>query len=288
LRLFFNKKFGIYLEDIQRIETEERFQLSHSDKASLLRKGIKQDFKDVIQQAEKSGKLPHGLLKELGKDALKEEIAERISFLKSQGIAPEDLFEIEFADRFLVPQKTEKGNWQVPALKIFYKEKCHIVLHGKLQDVSVKGILLHRELKRSDIVKAWPSFLILQCLIMDYNLPIEPNALFAKDGKIGAAFSEHPKNELENLLNHYFIALEHPSPLLPEWTQDLVKGSEKDRLRESWQEQQNDSYHVSYNEYLKWMMRGSELPELHQSAEQWMAKAKEVYGGPFSKWMGKA
>lgn len=288
LKTYFNKTLGIYLEkeENHRVEVNEKFQLSHLDIDLLKKKALNIDIDRLLQNAENAGILPLGLFKDISLSKVQQEIQELFGTLRRHGVDPSTWIEIEFSERFNSPRHVDQGHWQLPPLKIQGPESLPITLVGKLTDVSPEGLVVHQRAEKSEIVKAWPHFLIYHTLIQTYNLPVQPAILFAKSGHAYSSFTESPRSHLEKYLGYYVTGLSNASPLIPEWI-PLVISTPEHELEKLISDSLSNPFKELYNDYIHWSLPGAVAPDTTSIVRYWKAIAEDVYGELLKQWVKK-
>lgn len=269
LKSYLNRTLGIYLENEEdkKIGSVEPFLLPALDLDFLKKKALNTPLNSVLQESIWQGQLPTGILKQLAIDRITEGVDKLIETLSEHKVDPKQIGEIELSKNYLAPIQFEKGKWGLPPLKI-----NGINLVGKLSGISTEGLIVHRKLNIGDMAKVYPSFLIFQLIIKKYALPFNSQVIFAKDGKIGKVFTDDPEEYLEKYLCFYQLALENPSPLLPEWL-PFYFGSQK---------MEEDPFSMSYNAYLKWTLRTNKG---EKNLDSWKKEALELFGSAHAAWI---
>ncbi len=284
LKIYFNRSLGIYLEnkEKQEIKKQECYQLTALDHDFIKKRALKNPLDFILKCAEKQGKLPCGLFKEIAIDRLQEDIEDlRKNYIKV-GIEASDSVEVEFSNLYEKVHCTPNGKWQVPALKIQDRNKKWLKLEGKLVDVSSQGLIFYRSVKKEDIAKILPTYLIFHCLVKAHQLPFKPHVIFLKDGKIRPSFTDKPEEYLEKYLTFYLLALENGTPLIPEWLPSLLFKGEKNQNSSA--QAFSGEYTSSYNDYLNWLMRHS--PDSSSKVSRpWQEIAENLFAEIYSCWV---
>jgi exodeoxyribonuclease V gamma subunit len=279
LKTYFNKNLGIYLNNDKSIENNESLLLSYLEFDGLKKASLKNSVEEIVKIGYQKKLWPPGIFKDISLETLREKISEFQNHLEAVNIVPKELYEIEFSDRYVTPHKTSEGFWQLPALKINYKNQATIKIVGKLKDVAPQGLLAHIE-KDHDVTKTWPQFLVFLSLVKEYSLPSEPSLIFAKSGLNKSTPTENPHEDLSQYLDYYFLGLEHPSPLIPEWIPIIIKEKEEhllSKLNSSLQ----DNYSSIRNEYLDWLIQ---LSSLSDGILDWKPIAQRIFGKMMNEW----
>ena len=276
VQAYFNNTLGIYLdkEEERQLKNEEDFQLSPLESAILRKHAVTHSFDEALSLA----KLPFGPFKELTIDKLKDDVQQLLDNLSGVGIEPKNLFEIDFQEHYTKPTQSENGDWHLPPLEI-----GQIKIVGKFSDITPKGWVAHIKDDKKDVVKLWPQFLVLNCLIQKYAIPVEKNVVFAKSGKIKSSFFDDPFPQLQQYLDYYFASLKHLSPLIPEWVSDLIS-KDPESFKKVMHYSVSDRQRHFYNDYVCWMMRGENAPKL---IEGWQKQAKLLFEDLYNNWYVK-
>lgn len=282
LKTYFNNTLGIYLHDKEEMDPDEKFVLSHLDLYNLKKASLKNTPESALSLAEKKGGMPFGLFKNIASATVRQESAQLKQNLEDLGVQAHEIFQIECAEYCRHPETTS-NRWLLPALEFRTQDGVLIKISGKFPEVSRQGLIAHLEDSQIDIPKVWPQFLVFDALIKKYRLPIENHLLLAKSGKKKVPFYDDPLVHLETYLEYYFHSQESVSPLIPEWTYQMMK-SEPDELDKDLSQTINDSYKKMYNEYVKWISRGSELPPSDKWLDDWKKIAEKNFGEVFRIW----
>jgi exodeoxyribonuclease V gamma subunit len=281
IKTYFNHALGIYLDspDEHDLRVDEKFQLSPLDKHDLKQKALRNPTEFVLHEYDKKGQMPFGLLKDL---AL-EDVIEDINEMKGHIRDPEGLFEIEFSDFNKSPRQLENGAWQLPPLRIKYRQH-QLVITGKFRDVTKEGLVIHYRADKEDLVKALPQILVFHSLLKQYPLPVGTNYIFSKDGKVCPPFMEDPLHLLEKFLDYYFFGINNASPLIPEWV-PLLLSSNKENIREKLAGFMNNPHKKVYNDYAQWMVREGNFPHIENNLDEWKIMAESLYGDFYNHWI---
>lgn len=287
LKTYFNKTLGVYLEKAEDriIKNEEDFHLSALQSFQLKKMALTQPVDLIIKLAEKQGDLPLGAFKWIAIDKLKAEVVALKNNLIDFEVNPQDIFEIEFSEHCRAPIQTSQGHWNVPALKIAYRDSIQIKITGKLSEVSPQGLIAHLKDDKIDAVKIWPQFLVLSCLIKNYQLPISAKLLLIKTakGKAKESFWSDPEELLRHYLDYYFLGLENLSPLIPEWVPSLL-AEERGAFSEKMQSSLSNPFQPLYNDYMQWLTQAGTLPDSTSIELHWQEIARNLYSQMYQNW----
>lgn len=285
LKAYFNKTLGIYLKGKEELfKTDEDFVLSHLELSKIKKESLDKPLEQILNYAEKKGKLPLGAFKEVAIDHIKNEVEKLKKNLAAVKVSTDDIFEIEFRAHIEHPKQDERGNWQIPPLQIEYREGIIINIVGTLSPVSPHGLIAHLKDDKADVLKTWPQYLVLNCLSRQHSLPIQNQLLFAKSGKSKAAFFQDPFVLLKQYLDYYFICLESASPLIPEWIFDIINDP-SEMFEKKMKESLKNDFKPIYNDYLEWLNKGEDrLPKTNEKFVQWKEKAEQLFSEIYSNW----
>jgi exodeoxyribonuclease V gamma subunit len=291
IKSYFNHSLGIYLKDSEnQIQSDEDFVLSPLDLAKFKKMGLKHSLDFVHKLAKQQGHLPGGLFKTLALAKIENEVELLKNNFKQVEVDIQQIFKIEVSELYSEPFQTMSGDWQLPPLEIDYQEK-KVKITGSFDEVSSKGLIAEAKDDKVDVIKVIPQFLVFQALIEKHALPIETQLIFIKNGKKKSPFFEDSKELLKRYLEYYFLSLNNPSPLIPEWVSDfLFKTPEefKNRMESSLK----NSFTPIYNDYLKWISRGIKLsglrlPETQDTEGHWKDQAEAIYSKMYQEWYPK-
>lgn len=286
LKAYYNKTLGIYLpkEEDRQIKIDENFQLTHLQNYQIKKDVFKKPVDEILHIAEKEGQLPIGAFKPVAIDAIQRDISALKKNISQLGVNVDEIFSIQSSDQYESPVSSPEGNWYVPALRLEYKgAKVKIV--GQLSDISPQGMLASIKDDKIDIVKVWPQYLVFCCLAKQYELPVASHLLVVngKTGKIKDVFFEDPHALLIDYLDYYFTALEHASPMIPEWIPHLLTKKTEDFVVHM-QKSINNPFQPLYNDYVKWTMNGCESFSESLLSTNWKDRAQLVYSDMYRHW----
>jgi len=286
LKVYFNQTLGVYLKNHDpEFKTDEDFSISHLNLAIIKKSALKQPLKQVFNLIEKKGMLPSGLFKQVAINKIETDVSSLINNLKNLDVITEDLFNIDFFENCKTAFRAENGDFQLPPLEINYQGRLSIKIVGTLQDVSLKGLIIHAKDSKVDIIKFWPQFLVFTALMNEHQIA-EKQLIFAKCGKTKLYDFEDPMILLKEYLTYYFKGLENPSPLIPEWVYDFVY-NENNSLNIKINQSLNDDFNPLYNEYLHWLRNGSEIPLCESFKQEWKSTAQKLFLDLYEKWYKK-
>ena len=283
IKSYFNQTLGIYLDRSALPKTDEEFFLSQLDAHHLKTIALKKPLNELLVQAEKKGSLPLGPFKNMASEKLRRDVEELAFNLRQLEIDPSQLFEIHFSDQNPHPQKSETGNWNVPALNIMYKGKVPVKIVGNLKEVAPQGLPVFGADNKNEVLKHWPQFLICNCLADRFGLPLSNRLLFLKSGKSKDPYFNDPLAELEKYLDYYFLASENISPLIPEWVPDILTADVK-RFAGKIESCLSDQHQHFYNDYVKWLSKNGKNPDAEEIVMEWRQCAVSLFGELYFNW----
>lgn len=288
IKTYFNRTLGIYLdsEEDRILKNEEEFHLTALQSYFLKKDALKTPVDQIIRQADKDGLLPIGAFKDVAIDKIRTDIAALHQNLTSLGVRPQTIFNISFSEHCRQPKQTEDGHWHLPPLKLPYKENI-IQITGILKDISPQGLIANLKDDKSEIVKIWPEYLVLNSLLKQYALPIQNKLLLVKGskGKVKEAFFDTPLPHLERYLDYYFTALKHMSPLIPEWVPHLMQNG--DTFDAKMRDSLSNKFSRNYNDYLLWALQGKILPDSQMLVSHWQPRAQDLFSDLYRSWYRK-
>ncbi len=284
LKHYLSKTLGIYLHENGHAHCEEPFVIDPLQMYGFKKASLKQHINEIIQKAEKQGKMPLGLFKKSAVSEIQDNINKYHERLDQWGIDANKIFEITLHEKYEHPFFDEHG-WKLPPWEIKYKGQTCTKIMGTLSEISDKGLLANIYGNTKDATKAWGDFIFLCNIIDHYRLPIEKQVLCLKSGNIKNAFFENPITVFEEILDFYFQSLRHISPLQSEWHYDLVH-QDTENLQKAIDQSLNDEFNPMYNEYIKWVCRHSSF-DAANIIEHWQTQAKKMYSPLYKAWTSK-
>jgi exodeoxyribonuclease V gamma subunit len=276
IKNYLNQALGIYLDRDRgrQLKDEEDFILTSLDHHLLLKEALKAPVDKVVKKAEKEGKLPHGLFKQVARDKIVQGVEQAKANLKKMGLDPDQLFTVTFSAHCEKPSQTKTGDWVFPAVVVPYRD-AQIKLVGKIPHVSAKGIVHIGDHDFDTAIKVFPSYLMLRSLNCDFKQLFMTEESYPKD--LSHLHQEH----LNIFVDYYFKSLKSVSPLMPSWVESIVKG-DASSLGKKLKKALDDPFATYQDEYLKWAI-GEELdPE--GIIKNWKGMADQVYGKLYRGW----
>lgn len=285
IQTYFNRTLGIYLDNADKriLKNEEEFHLTHLQNYFIKKDGLKKPADQLVTRAEREGLLPIGSFKEVAVDRIKKEVTLLQQNLVNLGVQPNDVFTITLSEQCRVPARSEEGHWQVPPLSVNCRGQ-QMRLVGTLHDVSLQGLISQHKDDRANISKVWPQFLVLNCLIQRYSLPIQNSLLLINHpkGKVKDSFFSDAETLLEHYLDYYFTALQHISPLIPEWVPHLIHDA--DTFEAKMRDSLTNPFSSIYNDYLYWAVQRGDLPDSQKIMTHWRPIAQQLFSELFQNW----
>ncbi len=283
LKTYFGKTLGFYLEreEDRQIKVDENFILSPREIASLKKASLKGSLNDLLRVAEKEGRLPFGPFKTMAVEKVQQEYDSLQANLAATGVDTAQIFQIDFNEKYSTPAFHE-GKWTFPPLELKVRDSLKVKIVGHLPEVSSNGLIVHHKDDRVDVVKAWPQFLALSCLCKTYSPPIDSRLIFAKSGSIKSPFFSDPYPHLERYIEYYFTSLESPSPLIPDWVFSILT-KDSEAFEEEIHKDIFQSPHF-YNDCLKWMLTGSDIPNVQCLLGHWQGQARTLFEELYEHW----
>ncbi len=286
IAFYFNRHLGIYLENEQErlISTDESFMISTLDHARLRKGALKSSISSVLETAEVESDLPVGPFKKYAINRLSKEHDEWSHHLHLMEIDISNTFSVECSDRYITPE-FQKDKWCFPPLEVIVKGK-KVKLVGTLDEVCDRGLIVYQNDNKKEVGRVWPQFLIWCQLIHLYQLPAQSQLLFVKSGKSKTAFFTDPTRYLESYLDYYQLASNVVSPLIPEWIPELIESSPEVFQKKIEQTLSTRNEHF-YNEYVKWMVKGSDFPNAETIIDTWKDIGETVFSEMIKNWYSR-
>lgn len=248
LKSYFNKTLNIFLREDFEFKDDDDFTLSPLTLYDFRKMSLKYSGAEIIQKGKKQGKLPQGFFEELALLKIEEEIGFLKSHLKNFNVSEKELGKIYLMQDCEEPVYLS-NDWEVPALVIKVGEsEVHLV--GELSSICAQGLVSLGKDERQELAKNLPEFLIFASLVEAYRLPILPQFLMLRSGKIRKL--ESAQDLLKDYLDYYLRSLKAPSPLIPEWIHGFIKENQQN-CQEYIQKQFNQDHRYSYNDYVHWL-----------------------------------
>ena len=225
LQYFFEERLGI---DFGWEERETEFNFSPLEMARLRKDSLQRSLQECLDELFSSGKLPVGTFSALALSKIKKEIEVYHEALQKFSVT--EVLTLELRASCEAPLQIDQENWVYPALRIALNDRT-LIIEGKIDNFSSKGLLVHGEDHVASRRRIWPLFLIVKQLYPD--LPL----LFTKKGKIATV--DLSSDALVRYLHYAEKALMTPSPLFPQKMRDdtIVQwASRRNLLPDSWEE----------------------------------------------------
>ena len=136
-------------------------------------------------------------------------------------------------------------------------------------------------------MKIWPKYLVLQCAIEQFHLPIAVQAVSSKHAQPIDLQINDSASRLTSFINYYQIGLQHPSLLIPEWIETIIAGDPK-ALRTRMEGSFDNPFSPFYNEYVLWLFRDiNTLPDTERFLQNWGPLAEDLFSDLHTKIKGK-
>lgn len=239
--------------------------------------GMQKQFSQLIASADRKGKLPPGMFKELAVEELETSIDQMQANFTAVGVQSDKIFTMIFSKQFDQPCFDDANVWVLPALRVENDKGEEVRISGIIKQVSHAGLLHHQTNDFKNLIKIWPQLLILQCAIQQFNLPIVSQAISARVNKPIAINFKDPHLRLASYISYYQQGLQAPSFLLPEWVEPIIEGNAQ-ALGKLMQNAIDDPFASFYNEYALWLFRDIQsLPMPQILLENWGKIARQQF-----------
>ncbi len=281
LKAYFNKSLNIYLDasDRNQIHNEEPFSLNGLDKYQLRMEGIKIPALNLLNKASKTGKLPRGLFKKLSSEGMIDEIDKmHLNFAQNQ-VEPLKIRPLILSEHCERPMLDKDGGWEIPPLYLDFSERYkHIKIVGTLKEVSLQGLIVHQKRDLVSILKVWPQYLILCLAIKKFDLSIKPQLISSKDVKPFIFPLDEIGLQMTLFLDYYFTGMQSPSPMIPEWVPDLLKGDPDHFAKSMRSSLEGSAFSSLYNDYALWLFRDrQQLPTTEELYQHWQPISETLF-----------
>lgn len=285
IKFYLSKGLEIFLENEEnrKIKTEEEWVLSGLDKYQIKNSSLDQSMDSILFRAEKEGKLPFGLFKDVALKNIKEEIEEIYKGLAKHSIDQKQIFQIHFCTSCAQPVQTEKNQWLFPAVKLSLEDNRELFIVGKLTHATSKGLIVLSKGTLGDTWKAWPEFLLYCYAAKICPEKWEPRLIFTQTSQSKEAFFDDPVFLIEQLTHYYSACLHTFSPLLPEWVPFILDDDAKG-LHEKMEKGFDESFGVYPNRELQWVLNRHQLPSAEEIVKNWKPQAEKLLGDMIKCW----
>jgi exodeoxyribonuclease V gamma subunit len=222
LQFYANEVAGIYFESREE-ETKKKnseFFLSYQDRAILSSKLLRKEAKELLKEIDHNNLLPTALFKEVAETEIEERLEEMKEHYQSLGIDKEEIFSLLLHPSIEKLSFLNEELWTAPTIPIPLSPDRSIILYGKIDFLTPKGVLINGEDCFEELWKALPTLYLVAHLFKE----IPQTLLFAKSGTKKSFSIEDPLTSLTSLINYYLAAYKTPSPLMPNRVESLFKG----------------------------------------------------------------
>ena len=307
LKFYLNKRSGIYLhkESDRKVKDTEDLFFSALHSAILLKEDLADADVDIGTRAQQSGMLPTGSFRIVGLEKVEQESRSIEENLLKFGVRKDEIFLIEFNDRYDTFQISEDGKrWCCPPLVVelssstavsntafhqnidigLERKFLRIKLVGKIETVSRQGLII---LAEDDIEKAvayWPAFIVFSSLVAKHQLPVEQRVIFAKGEKPRERILdfESPDMLIERYVRYYFKAKASPSPMAADWVSSILSG-DASKIEKKIESESENSFRKQFDDYRKWLERSS--PRMTVGPlDHWQPVARYLFDDVLSNW----
>lgn len=259
LKFYLNESLKIYLQEDEDTE-EEEWKLSNLHSSVLRKKTMQMPLERLLEHSSAQGTMPHGLFKSAAVLELEEKSTELMDLLKKWDISPSEIHSV----RFSLLSHADEQDYR-PPLAIPLSDGRVVYITGVLEEVTPKGWIAHADGDLKSLVALWPLYLIYRCLE-----PSSTAVLLTKKGTALEIPLEDPKSVLTAYLEYYLLALQNPSPLMPEWAKAILEGGEE-QFKEVMQKELE-------NPYVNYLKRRHALFEPRETLALWDAPLKKAFG----------
>lgn len=280
LKAYFNKNLRIYLDKNEDSnQSEESFALSNLEKYQLRLQGVKSPVETVLNRANRQGLLPRGVFKTLTSDLLASEIEKMHQNFAVNQVVPQDIVPMHFMEHCEEPVCDDKGCWNLPPICVQTNDGTTIKIVGTLKEVSSQGLIIHHSRDLSSVFKVWPQYLLLCHALELYELPILPQLISSKNPKLMLSSVKEAASQLKDYIEYYFLGMQAPSPLIPEWIPDILK-EDPIHFSKKMRAGLEGPFTPLYNEYALWLFRDLQnLPSAELMHAEWRPITLKLFEG---------
>lgn len=288
LKVYLNKTLGIYLDRKEEriVKIDEELQVSKITRHMLLQKMLTKSSFHAIQRAEQQGRLPFGAFKTVSYQKLTEEAFDLQRQVADLGITPEEIFQIDLHLGCHEPVQKTPSRWQFPAIVLPYSDEMTVKIVGTLANATPQGLVILGKGSFGSVWKAWPQFLLFTALCSISCFPWKRTLSFvhpSHQAQSFAPFFDDPLPLLTRFMRYYFVSLQSPSPLLPEWILSFLTG-DAEELGTKIEKSLNDPFSPIDDEYVKWVFNSSHPPDTVEMMKTWKAEAESLAGEIIEHW----
>jgi exonuclease V gamma subunit len=257
IRFYFQETLQMFLSEEEDLESGE-FLLSALHRFALRKASLQQTASSVLSAADKKGKLPHGVFKELAVDKVALESDVFHKNLEELQINPEDFFSVTLKEEVWEFAQIAPKRFVAPALTLTLANGRVAKIVGRIDNLCPQGWFFYGEEKIADLVKAWPTFLVALQL-KARGLPVGEALLLGKEGVCKQFAPFDSSKALQDYVRYFERAGRSLSPLMPDWAEALLF-KQADDLEKAISASFAGKF--SYQDpYLQWLFaRGTRLP----------------------------
>lgn len=279
IKTYCNKTLDLYIQskEDRQLKQEEDLLLTRIDFSTWLKEAIRTPTEEILKKAVESKAFPTGPFFHLEQERLSEEIASLKENLATLNITEEEIYPLEFDERFESLVKGDTG-WKMPPLKVAVKGKGTVFISGRIETASSKGLILYEKEGTENLIKNYPLWLVYCCLVEQHRLPLAKDALMVRDGAEAISWKDDEDSfaALGEYASLYFEGLQSPSPLLPKCVEHLLE-DRADKAEDVFRGSTDSTFAPTYDNYLKWIKRTSPSIDMEALGLYWKSRALKVF-----------
>lgn len=285
IKFHLNKVLEIHLQtdEDRKLKIDEDLTISALNKYLFKQQSLKEPLDKVLNKAERDGKLPMGIFKDVATRRLKYEVEDIHKCLKRHSIHQNDFFQIDFSSICTTPTQIDDSLWLFPAPKLLYEKDFQLSIEGNISNITSKGFVALNKLSLSDLWKIWPEFLMYSHAVKLCPEQLESQLISAVSTKSKKTFFNDPDKYLKQFVQYYSLCVQNFSPLMPDWL-TFILSKDKNGLEEKLKQLFTDSFDVYKDHYLKWIFNPSYLIESSNLIDQWNPIAQELLSEITENW----
>ncbi len=179
--------------------------------------------------------------------------------LKQLDIPKESIYSVEFKCDCKKGRQTGERSWVCPPIILKRLGKKDVVIQGKVEGLSSKGLIYHGNDVIADLLKVWPLYLLIKMGNDSTQL------VLTKKGKICDLIkADQAEQAFIRYLDYAERALRSPSPLMPNWASSFFK---EGKIIESYEE----------DEITRWVSSRGLLPVHDHTIREWRPYLKNIF-----------
>ncbi|MBI5272748.1 MAG: exodeoxyribonuclease V subunit gamma [Chlamydiia bacterium] len=254
---FLQKTAGIYVEGRE----QDSFVMQ---RGKMLRSALLKPVEEVWQTHQESA--PGGICGRALEENLAEAAAKWKGRMEEWGAEMESLF-LRLHCR---KAKREEKGWEMPPVEMRLSASLKVKIFGDVRLFSSKGFLHAGDDSIEGLLPVWP-----ECLVALHALGCK-EIRYLKSGKTKTI--DNPTECLHAYLHYFFLSLSAPSPLLPEWSDALLRKTGMDGEKKALDRTLGKGNRFD-DPVFDWVLSRVDLPAFDAWFSEWQPLLKEPFAG---------